>query len=150
LITIKVETTIKAPIERCFDLARDLRAHTQTTGSTKERVIEGPASGMMALGDVVTFEAVHFGVRQRLTAKIVEYDRPRVFVDEMVRGALRSLRHEHLFREAGGVTTMTDLVVLAAPLGPLGWLAERLFLRAYMRRFLTQRGRGLKTMAERR
>lgn len=32
---------IKAPIHACFDLARDVDIHTQTTGKTKEKAIDG-------------------------------------------------------------------------------------------------------------
>jgi ligand-binding SRPBCC domain-containing protein len=145
---IQVVTEIAAPVERCFDLARDLTAHTETTGTTRERVIEGPPSGMMGAGDIVTFEAVHFGVRQRLTARVVEFDPPHQFVDEQVKGAFRSMRHVHRFEAAGGGTRMVDELRFAAPLGPLGWLAERLFLRTYMRRFLRHRGQELRRLAE--
>jgi hypothetical protein len=43
---------------------------------------------------------------------------------------------------------MTDVVELEAPFGVLGRLAEKLFLGAYMRRLLVERGEQLKTMAE--
>jgi hypothetical protein len=39
--TIIVETEIKAPIEVCFDLARDIDLHCETAASTKERAIDG-------------------------------------------------------------------------------------------------------------
>ena len=43
---------------------------------------------------------------------------------------------------------MRDVFEYSAPFGPLGWLAERLFLSAYMRRFLEKRNRELKAVAE--
>ncbi len=46
-------------------------------------------SGVMRLGDTVTWEAVHFGVRQHLTMQITAYERPYQFTDEMVRGVFR-------------------------------------------------------------
>jgi ligand-binding SRPBCC domain-containing protein len=94
---IVVETLIFASQERCFDLARDVRVHEQTTGKSKERVVEAPEDGLLDLGDEVTFEAVHFGIRQRLTSKIVAYERPREFTDQMQKGAFKSLRHTHRF-----------------------------------------------------
>jgi hypothetical protein len=41
-----------------------------------------------------------------------------------------------------------DVFEYRAPLGPLGRLVERLFLTAYMRRFLEGRAWELKTLAE--
>lgn len=65
MTSIVVETRIAAPIELCFDLARDVDAHVSTSASTGERAVGGKTSGLLDLGDVVTFEAVHFGIRQR-------------------------------------------------------------------------------------
>jgi hypothetical protein len=43
---------------------------------------------------------------------------------------------------------MRELFEYRAPLGPLGRIVQRLFLTAYMRRFLMARMRELKTVAE--
>jgi len=51
-------------------------------------------------------------------------------------------------RSQSGGTLARDVFDYRAPLGPLGWIAERLFLTAYMRRFLLRRLRVLKTIAE--
>src|SRR5438552_14827566 len=108
MTTIVVETRIAAPIEMCFDLARDVDAHLKTSSSTGERAVGGKTSGLLELGDSVTFEGVHFGIRQRLTSKIVEYDRPNRFVDEMVEGPFASLRHTHEFVPDGTFVLMRD------------------------------------------
>ena len=61
---IRLETFIRAPIERCFDLSRSVDLHILSTAQTNERAIDGVTSGLMKLGDVVTWEARHFGVKQ--------------------------------------------------------------------------------------
>lgn len=70
------ETYIEAPIERCFDLARSIEVHIETVPKTSERAIAGTTSGLMELGDWVTWKATHLGVRQKLTSKITEMERP--------------------------------------------------------------------------
>lgn len=77
MTTVVIETRIAAPIERCFDLARDVDAHVRSSAATRERVVGGRTTGLLELGDTVTFEGVHLGVRQRLTSRITEFDRPR-------------------------------------------------------------------------
>ena len=146
--TIVIETRIDAPIERCFDLARDVGAHLRTSAQTDERAVDGKITGPLDLGDWVTFEAVHFGIRQRLTSKIVEMERPRRFVDEMVRGAFASLRHVHEFKVEDGITVMTDTMTWRSPLGVLGRAADALVLTRHMRNFLTRKQRELKEFAE--
>ena len=69
---ISYEVYINAPIEVCFDLTRDVEIHTKTTAKTKERAVAGVTSGLMEEGDQVTWEAVHLGIKQKLTAKIIE------------------------------------------------------------------------------
>lgn len=146
---ITVETRIAAPRERCFDLARDVDAHVETAAFSRERCLPpGRTGGLLELGDTVTFEGRHFGLRLRLTARIVELHRPDRFVDEMLRGPFRRLRHLHEFREQEGTTVMQDHLEWEAPLGPLGRLADRLFLERYMERFLYRKQTALKRLAE--
>jgi ligand-binding SRPBCC domain-containing protein len=145
---ILLETFISAPAELCFDLSRSVDVHTESTSASRERAVAGVTSGMMNLGDTVTWEAVHFGVRQRFTSKITAFDRPRLFVDEMQRGAFKHWRHAHLFEPRDGGTLMTDDVDYASPLGLLGRAADALFLVRYMTRLLSTRNDYIKKLAE--
>ena len=126
---IVLRTPVAAPPLRCFDLARDVDLHQRSTAASHERAIAGVTSGLMGAGDEVTWEATHFGVRQRLTSRITEFDPPHRFVDEMVRGAFSRFRHEHQFISTEEGTLMVDTFDYTSPLGPLGMLADWLFLR---------------------
>ena len=144
-----IETRIAAPIERVFDLARDVGAHVASSAFTGERAVEpGRTSGLLDLGDLLTFEGRHLGVRQRITVRITEMDPPRRFVDEGVRGALRELRHVHEFVAEGGVTVMRDTITWRSPLGILGRAADALFVTRHMRWFVTEKQRRLRAMLE--
>ena len=146
--TIRIATSIDAPAERCFDLARDVGAHVRSTAGTGERAVGGVTIGLLELGDEVTWEARHLGIRQRLTARISRFERPALFEDVMVRGAFASLRHVHEFLPRDGGTTMIDTFTFTSPLGPVGAIVDRLFLAGYMRRLLVSRANELKRMAE--
>jgi len=147
---IEVVTSIGAPPAVCFDLALDADFHADSLASTGERVVARPAGGLLALGDEVTFEGRHLGMRRRLTARIEAFDRPRHFRDVMTRGAFRSFVHDHHFEAVGAGTRMVDRVRFAAPGGMLGVMVERAVLRRYLMRLLTERGQALKREAERR
>lgn len=146
--TINYEIYIDAPIAVCFDLARNVDVHTETTANTKERAIAGVTSGLMEKGDSVTWEATHLGVKQQLTAKIIEMDKPHSFTDTMVKGAFHSFVHTHEFIEKGSGTIMRDRFVYRSPLGILGEIADRLFLEKYMTSFIADRSLALKRIAE--
>ena len=146
---ILLETVIRAPREVCFDLARDVSVHLQSTAQTQERAVAGVTGGLLSLGDTVTWEAVHLGVRQRLTARITLFEPPAMFVDEMVSGAFRSFRHLHRFLEHADGTTMQDTFDYESPLGVLGRLADWIFLERYMHGLLDKRATVIREIAER-
>jgi len=145
---IVLRTPVGAQPSRCFDLARDVDLHQRSTAASRERAVAGVTSGLLGLGDEVTWEATHFGIRQRLTSRISEFDPPNRFVDEMVRGAFARFRHDHQFLAAEGGTEIVDIFDYTSPLGPLGRLADSLFLRRYMTTLLRERNAYLKRAAE--
>lgn len=85
--TLHLRTLINAPIERVFDLARSIDAHMASTSQTREKAISGRTSGLIEQGETVTWEATHFGIRQQLSVRITQMDRPYHFEDEMISGA---------------------------------------------------------------
>jgi len=146
---IELTTTIAAPIERVFDLARSIDAHQRGQVAHREVAVGGRTSGLIEAGEEVTWRATHFGVRQHLTSRIESMDRPRHFRDTMVRGAFRRMEHDHFFEAvAANRTVMLDLFLYEAPLGPIGRLFDRLLLERYMRRLLLRRNAVIRELAE--
>ena len=146
---IRLETLIHAPIDRCFDLSRDIDLHIRSTEGTEEIAVAGVTTGLIGLGEEVTWEATHFGVRQRLTTRITAFSRPSHFRDSQVRGAFRRFDHDHYFTALdSGVTLMRDEFDYDSPLGWLGRVADYLFLEAYMRSLLEKRNLLIKKVAE--
>lgn len=148
--TIVVATTIRAPAEVVFDLELDVQVHAASLEASAEWATTSTGREALGPGDEVTFTARHLGRTWRMTSRVVEYDRPRRFVDEQVVGPFRSMRHEHLFEPAGvGSMRMTDRMTLTAPLGPIGAVVTRLVLAPYLRRLLVQRADHIRRLAER-
>ena len=145
---IRLETFVEAPIDRVFDLARSIDLHTETMTASSERAVGGVTTGLIELGQTVTWEAVHFGFRQRLTSKIAICERPYHLRDIMVEGAFAEFTHDHHFSEIENGTLMTDVFDYRSPLGTLGSVADALFLKGYMTRLLAERNRVLKEVAE--
>lgn len=143
-----MSTWIDAPPARVFDLARSIDLHQHSTARTGERAVAGVTAGLLGPGDSVTWRARHFGVWQTLTSRITAFDRPRHFRDSQLRGAFRRFDHDHVFEPESAGTRLIDVFDYEAPLGLLGRVAERLFLTDYMRRFLEERNRMVKAVAE--
>jgi ligand-binding SRPBCC domain-containing protein len=133
--------------ERLFDLARDITAHTDSMSRSRETAVGGIRSGVIGLGEHVTWRAWHFGLPLRMTSRITAMEPPQSFTDEQTRGPFRYFTHEHTFRPYGAGCLMIDRVSFSAPLGFLGQLVERLVLAAYMRRLIEQRNSYLQGIA---
>ncbi|MEM6297843.1 MAG: SRPBCC family protein [Bacteroidota bacterium] len=146
---IELSLDIAAPPERVFDLSRSIDLHEESTAQTNEKAVAGRTSGLMELGETVTWRAKHFGVYQHLTSKMTELEYPSYFVDEMVSGAFKRFRHEHYFEPISTGTRMRDIFDYTSPLGILGIFADRLFLEKYMRELLETRNQFIKSVAER-
>lgn len=145
---ITLTTEIAASVETVFDLSRSIDLHVESTSQTKEKAVAGRTSGLIELGETVTWEATHFFLRQRLTVCIKQFDRPRHFRDSMVSGAFLRFDHDHHFESCDIGTAMTDVFDFTSPLGPLGHLANWLFVTRHMRNLLASRNQLIKSIAE--
>lgn len=145
---IELRIEIKASKEIVFDLARSIDLHKISTEHTREEAIAGKTSGLIGLNESVTWRAKHFGIYQKLTSKITAFNRPTFFVDEMVKGAFKSFRHEHHFTDLNGGTLMIDYFEYKSPFGVFGKLADKIFLKKYMLDLLEKRNETVKDFAE--
>ena len=144
----RLETLVEAPIERVFDLARDIGLHERSMAATGERAIAGRMSGPIEQGETVTWRARHFGLWWTMTSRITEVRAPTTFADQQEAGPFAWFRHRHTFRPVDGGTVMTDDWEHASPFGPIGRLVDRVVLGRYMRGLLETRNAALKAEAE--
>jgi ligand-binding SRPBCC domain-containing protein len=151
MVRLEEITIIRAPIERCFDLARSVEVHLAGNVHWGESAvaIAGVTSGLVGMGQRVTWRARHFWVRQNLTSEITAFEPPVYFQDTMIRGAFRSMQHDHFFRSLpSGETEMKDVFRFAAPIPMLGRAAEIVVLRRYMKALLQERNAAIQQIAE--
>ncbi len=147
-MNLTLKTKINAKIEICFDLSCSVDLHTISTSKTNEKAIAGITSGLIKLDDFITWEATHFGIRQQLTSKITQFEKPFHFRDEQLKGAFKFMKHDHYFEEKEGVTIMTDHFEFSSPYGIIGKLFDKLVLKNYLKRFLIVRNAVIKEYAE--
>lgn len=72
MVTLEEITVIGAPIERCFDLARSVEVHLAGNVHCRESSVAqgGITSGLVELGQQVTWRAKHFAVWHQLTSEV--------------------------------------------------------------------------------
>lgn len=145
---IRLETFINAPVERCFDLSRSIDLHKLSLEHTGEKAIDGKTVGLIENGEFVTWQARHFGVKQKLSVKITAMNPPDYFCDEMTEGAFKIMRHEHFFESRENATLMIDKFYYEVPFGIFGAGFDYFVLKNYMKRLLERRNQVIKRIAE--
>lgn len=146
--SIELETIIHADLETVFDLARSIDLHKVSMATSNEEAIAGKTSGLIELGESVTWRAKHFGVYQTLTSRITAMTRPDFFMDVQEQGIFRYFEHRHFFESVPEGTRMLDLFEYTSPLRILGKLADVLIVKRYMTRLLSSRNAVIKKVAE--
>jgi hypothetical protein len=151
VIHFEETTLIHAPIERVFDLSRSVEVHLLANVHEDEQALAtgGVTSGLVGLGEQVTWRARHFGFWHDLTSKATVVESPTYFQVTMVKGIFHSMQADHRFRTLHpGVTELRDIFKIAAPLPIIGPIAELLFLRRYMIALNRERNAVIKQLAE--
>ena len=148
MTTIRLITKINASIQIVFDLARNIDIHQQSTAQSNEKAIAGRTSGLIELGETVTFRGKHFGFYLNHHSQINEMEMPNYFVDEMVKGHFKYFRHEHTFVTQNGHTVMIDFLQYKVPFGVFGKFFNKLFLKKHLEDFLLKRNQKLRDLAE--
>ena len=151
MVTLEEITLINAPQQRCFDLARSVEVHLLGNTHFGEEAVAmgGVTTGLIGLGQSVTWRARHFFVRQNLTSAVTAMKAPDSFQDSMIEGAFQFMQHDHFFDAiSDNKTRMKDVFRFSAPIPILGRIAEVCVLRHYMKMLLHERNVVIKQVAE--
>lgn len=148
LIRRQWQIFIDRPVEAVWDFHVDLKNHPRTCPpNEKEEILEGTDTPL-ANGARVTFRARHGGAWRTLTAEISDWNPPHGFTGRQISGPFASWTHRHRFAPFQTGTLMTDQIEYAVPAGPLGLIADRLWLAAHLDRFFNYRQKEAKRLLE--
>src|ERR1700755_697644 len=112
---IHLTTFIAAPIERVFDLSRNVQLHKESMKQHKEEAVAGTRFGLIEKDESVTWKAKHLFKTRILRTKITEMTKPLRFVDEQAQGSFKRMKHEHHFKSCENGTIMIDLFQFETP-----------------------------------
>jgi ligand-binding SRPBCC domain-containing protein len=94
----------------------------------------------MAAGAVIDYRVRIGSLPVRWRTRITTWDPGRGFADLQENGPYRFWWHEHTFQPDGPRTVMEDRVYYTPPLGLLGRMVNRLFIRSALRKIFQYRG----------
>lgn len=115
---------------------------------TGERAIGGVTTGMINLGETVTWEAKHLMKTRRFTSKITAMRPFESFTDEMIRGDFKSFKHQHHFKGIDNGTIIIDIIEYETPYGIIGHIVNGLYLHRYLEALVKRRNEVIKEYAE--
>lgn len=75
-------------------------------------------------------------------------EKPSQFTDIMLKGAFKTMKHQHIFKKRKDNILMIDIFEFESPLGLVGRFFNHIFLKDYMKNFLWERNELIKKTAE--
>jgi ligand-binding SRPBCC domain-containing protein len=123
------EQWIARPIEEVFAFFADATNLEAITPPWLRFRILSPGPIAMRPGALIVYRLRWGWLPLRWVTEIEEWQPPFRFADVQLRGPYALWHHTHSFEPHDGGTLMRDRVRYALPLGPLGRLAHRLFVR---------------------
>lgn len=133
--TLERSQRVPVPVERAFAFYTDALNLEPLTPPWLHFKVTTPGPIAMAAGTLLDYRLKLHRVPIRWQTKIASWEPPHGFVDIQRKGPYSLWEHTHTFEPVdAGETIIRDRVRYAIPLGPLGALANLLFVRRDLRR----------------
>ncbi len=149
--TLEFACDIEAPLDKVWIFYDDIGCLFKLTPPEVKARLEGEPVPM-GVGVVYHLLITRFGVTLHWDAEIIAYEPPRLFRDRQVdgKGPFQAWTHTHTFDPLpGDRTRITDHVHYHLPFGPLGRLADFLFVRRELGKMFAYRHKVTRETLER-
>ena len=133
------EQLLHHPIDEVFGFFAEARNLEQLTPPWLRFHVLTPEPIRMGVGTLIEYRLRVHGIPATWVSRIEEWEPGRSFIDRQLRGPYGLWHHRHTFEAAGGGTMVRDSIDYGLPLGPLGELAHRLFVRRDLERIFAYR-----------
>jgi len=138
-------TLIKAPREDVFAFFQDPNNLARITPSWLGLTISAIDDPPMRSDFRIECHVSWLGfIRMNWVTMIRDFEPPRYFADEQVKGPYKFWRHVHTFEDVEGGTLMRDRVQYALPFGILGSVTHRLVAARQLRSIFDYRNRQIR------
>ena len=97
----------------------------------------------MRKGAVIDYRIRWLGLPLKWRTLITDYQPPRFFVDEQLKGPYRLWKHRHEFKEENGASMISDRVEYELPLGILGRMAHTVIVARQLKGIFAYRQRAI-------
>jgi ligand-binding SRPBCC domain-containing protein len=137
------EMTVPKPVGEVFEFFAEPRNLALITPPELGFKITTNGKIEMRKGAEIDYRIRWLGLPMRWRTLITEFDPPRFFSDEQLRGPYRLWSHSHYFTEVDGTSTITDRVVYEMPMGIIGRVAHSLMVGRQLQGIFAYRQRAI-------
>lgn len=138
-------TLVKAPREDVFGFFNDPNNLARITPSWMHLTIDKIDDLPMRSDSRIDYHMSWLGfIRMNWVTLIKDFEPPRYFADEQVKGPYKFWRHVHTFEDVEGGTLMRDRVQYELPFGILGSVTHGLVVARQLRSIFDYRNRQIR------
>lgn len=145
---INQTTFIAAPAERVFDLARNVSLRKQVFLANDIMISGEKTTGFLQGGETLTLQFKLLFKQRSWKLKVVNINKPDLYVEEQVEGFLKSFRHEHYFKPCENGSFLIDQINYELKNGVAGVVADKLVYQNYLLKLLEIKNSSIKQTAE--
>ncbi len=148
--TLEFTVEINAPLVRVWRFYDTLDGLLKVTPpETKVKILDPPSAIEQGARFTLVVRQPPLFVPLRWETIITEHRPPELFVDEQGRGPFARWHHEHRFEALPECRTrLTDTITYTPPFGPLGKIADRLFIHAQLTKMFAYRHQKTRELLE--
>ena len=148
LYQLKTEQFIPASMQEVWDFMSSPRNLAKITPPYMGfKITNEPIPDRMYPGMMISYKVSPLlGIKMNWVTEITHVDHLRYFVDEQRAGPYNIWHHEHFIEEVPGGVIMRDIVSYQPPLGPLGAIANSLFIKAQLKTIFDFRYKAVEAM----
>ncbi len=145
LFQFRAEQKIAGTIEEVWEfISSPANLKEITPGHMGFDITSGELHEKMYPGMIIAYKVKPlFGIKMNWVTEITHVEEKRFFVDEQRSGPYAMWHHEHHIEEIDGGVLMRDIVSYIPPLGFLGSIANKLFIRSQLEEIFKYRTKAL-------
>ena len=145
---IEFNTHIKAPVDRCFDLARSIEFHKISVKPIQEESVAGCTKGLIGYNQHALLQSKVKGFHFSTELKLTKFTPPFFMSYDIMDSNFESIIHDYYFYDISEETVMINHFYYKPKWGILGEILNFLFLEKYLTRIIEKRNDLLRDFAE--